>query len=63
MARLKGKLLLSSNFRTWWESEGKAKWEDETRLLLMKGKTGRIQVSGSVRVYVAIVLKMGRGRE
>lgn len=29
----------------------------------MKGKTGRIQVSGSVCVYLAIVLKMGSGRE
>lgn len=50
MARRKGRWLLISELRRWWESEGKAKWEDETRLLLMEGKTGRIQVSGSIRV-------------
>lgn len=50
MARLKGKRLLISELRRRWESEGKAEWEDETRLLLMEGKTGRIQVSGSIRL-------------
>lgn len=32
------------------ESEGKAKWEDGMRLLLMEGKTRKIQVSGSICV-------------
>jgi len=30
-------------------SEGKAKWEEESRLLLMEGKMGRVQDSGSIR--------------
>lgn len=44
----KGKWFLISELSRQWESESKAKWEDETRLLLMAGKMGRIEVSGSI---------------
>lgn len=48
--KAKGKWLLSSGLRSCWKSEGKAKWEGGRRLLLMEGKTRKIQVSGSIRV-------------
>lgn len=47
MARPKGN---GSGLRSCWKSEGKAKWEGGMRLLLMEGKTRKIQVSGSIRV-------------
>lgn len=46
----KGKWFLISELSRQWESESKAKWEDETRLLLMAGKMGGIEVSGSIHM-------------